>query len=320
LKAGIRAGDKILRIGDAGAQGMSLADASKLLHGKIGDSITLSVLHEDEEKPVDIKIVHELIQVESILGDLRKADGSWDFFLEGHDRIGYVRINTFSDKTVYELTEALDELKYQDMRGLVLDLRDDPGGYLTAGIDVCDRFIDPGVIVTTRRRDSRADKTYSASGNAPFADFPMAVVVNQESASASEIVAACMQDNRRAEIAGQRTYGKGTVQEIIELERGCGAMKITVSSYRRPSGKNIQRPRNAGDKGEWGVSPDEGCKVVLTEDEYFRWKLWRARRDLHQTADNGSKKHAADNGDSSYVDWQLLRAVEWVEKEANGKR
>jgi carboxyl-terminal processing protease len=145
-------------------------------------------------------------------------------------------------------------------------------------------------------------------------------VIDQNSASAAEIVAACMQDHRRAAIVGQRSYGKGTVQEIIDLEQGCGALRLTTLSYWRPSGKNIQRPRNAEEKGEWGVLPDEGCTVALTDEEYARWRLWRERRDVQQPGGNGASKRAADKSDSSYVDRQLLRAVEWVEKEAGGKK
>jgi carboxyl-terminal processing protease len=319
FKAGIRAGDKILRIGDASTQGMSLDDATEQLHGEPGEPVTLSILHEDEEKPVEIKVVREEIQCESVWGDLHNADGTWNFFLEGHDRIGYVRISAFTDETVFELTEALDWLRSQGMRGLVLDLRDNPGGYLKAGIRVCDLFIESGVIVT-QHREGRVTKTYSATGDAPFADLPMVVLVDHKSASAAEIVAACLQDHHRAAIVGQRSYGKGTVQEIIELERGCGALKLTISNYRRPSGKNIQRPRKATDKGEWGVSPDEGCKVALNEEEYSRWQLWRARRNLYQPGGNGSKNHAMDKGDPSYVDRQLQRAVERLDKEMNGKK
>ena len=169
------------------------------------------------------------------------------------------------------------------MRGLVLDLRDDPGGYLNAAIDVCDMLVPSGVIVTTRGRDGRISHTYAASGDAPFTDFPMAVLINQNSASAAEIVAACLQDHHRAVIVGQRSYGKGTIQEIIDLESGCGAMKLTTASYWRPSGQNIARPHNAGPEDTWGVTPDEGYEVAVKDDDFNRWQLWRFHRDAVQT-------------------------------------
>ncbi len=272
-RAGILAGDRILRIGPAKTDGMSLDDVAALLHGKPGKSVTLSILHEGSAEPVEIKLVREIVHVRSVIGDTRNADGSWNYFLEGRDRIGYVRISSFTDDTAAELNETLLDLTADGMRGLVLDLRDDPGGYLNAAVNVCNLLIRSGAIVSTRRRGGEIGRKYTADGNAPFADFPMAVLVNQQTASAAEIVAACLQDHRRAAIVGQRTFGKGTVQEIIELGSDYGAMKLTTSSYWRPSGVNIQRPRNATDKDPWGVSPNQGCKVVLDKDDFARWQL-----------------------------------------------
>jgi len=311
FKAGIRSGDKILRIGNASTQGMSLGDAVILLRGKPGEPVLLSILHEGEEKPVEVKVVRDIIQVNSVLGDSRNADGSWNFFLEGRDRIGYVRISNFTDGTIDELERTLTSLCDHGMRGLVLDMRDDPGGYLAAAVDVCNSMIHSGVIVSTRRRGGRISKMYTANGNGEFTDFPLAVVVNQQTASAAEIVAACLQDHRRAVVVGQRTYGKGTVQEVIDLERDCGAMKLTTASYWRPSGKNIQRMRGADAKGDWGVSPNEGYKVVLTDEELNRWRLWRARRDAFN-----HNNHAENNADKPFVDVQRRRAVEYIEQAA----
>jgi carboxyl-terminal processing protease len=316
-KAGVRAGDQLLRISGDSTQGMSLQEAVQLLRGKAGEAVTLAVLHEGETKPAEMKIVREIIHVNSVLGDAHSADGSWNFFLGGHDRIGYVRISSFTDTTAGELEHALDWLSQHDMRGLVLDLRDDPGGYLDAAVDVCDLLIDSGVIVTTRGRDGRISRTYVASGKGRFTDFPVAVLVNQQSASAAEIVAACLQDHHRAVIVGQRSYGKGTVQKLIDLEKDCGAMKLTTASYWRPSGKNIHRPPNAGANADWGVSPDQRGKVDLAADEQNRWRAWRAHRDLFSSpAANGNGKKPA----KPFVDQPLLRAVEIVEKDASAKR
>ena len=265
-KAGVRAGDRILRIRDASTQGMSLSDAAGLLRGKPGEAVAISVVHQGEEKPVDVTIVREIIQADTIRGDTRNADGSWNFLLAGHDQIGYIRISSFTENTPSDLRRALKWLVEHEMRGLVLDLRDDPGGYLDAAIDVCDMLVPSGVIVTTRHRDRRISQTYDASGDAEFTDFPLAVLVNQNSASAAEIVAACLQDHHRAAIIGQRSFGKGTVQEIFDLESDCGAMKLTTASYWRPSGKNIARSKSAGPNDTWGVTPDEGCQVVLKDD------------------------------------------------------
>jgi carboxyl-terminal processing protease len=321
-KAGVRAGDRILRIGQTSTQGMSLNDAEGLMRGKPGDPVTLTVLHEGEEKPVEIRIVRDKIQIESVLGDMRNADGSWSYFLEGRDRIGYIRIASFTDKTADEVKKALEWLSAHEMRGLVLDLRDDPGGYLEAAVDVCDLLIPSGVIVTTRRREGRISRTYAASGQGRFTDFPMAVLVNQLTASAAEIVAACLQDQHRAAIVGQRSYGKGTIQEVLDLEKGCGAMKLTTASYWRPGGKNIQRPQNADSNADWGVSPNDGCKVTLTGEEHARWRVWRARRDVFQPVAEGrpAKDGGGKESGEPFVDRPLVRAVECVEKETAGKQ
>lgn len=316
--AGILAGDAILQIGGVGTQGMAIQEAVALLRGRPGEPIALVVLRAGEKKPREIKLVREVIQVDSVLGDTRHADGSWNFFLEGRDRIGYLRISNFTDETVAEFDDAMQSLAAKNLRGLVLDLRDNPGGYLLAGVDVCKLLIPPGLIVTTRGRGNVVRASYSAGKPGPFTAIPLAVIVNQYTASAAEIVAACLQDHHRAAIVGQRTYGKGTVQEIIDLEVGCGAMKLTTSNYWRPSGQNIQRPRDPASKDAWGVSPDPGCEVVLGDEEFTQWQLWRARRDVFGTADklpaNASSPRKGETPPS--VDRQLLRAVEWVEKAA----
>ena len=313
-KAGILAGDTILRINDDSTQGMSLRDAVGLLRGPPGTSVALTVLHKGEEKTTEITIVRGKIQVDSIRGDTRNADGSWNFFLDGYDRIGYIRINNFSDETAEEMQRALQWLTAHKMRGLVLDLRDDPGGYLGAAVEVCDALLPSGVIVTIRRRGGQIARSYAASGEGQFTDFPVAVLINDKTASAGEIVAAALQDHDRAAVFGQRSYGKGTIQEIIDLEKGCGAMKITTASYWRPSGKNIHRPTDAGPESDWGVSPDEGREVTIDDDQQNRWRQWRARRDGYQSA---PKNGNAKNGDEPFVDQALVRAVEYVEKEAS---
>jgi carboxyl-terminal processing protease len=310
-RAGILAGDRILRVGKTATEGMSLNEAIMLLHGKPGEPVTLSILHPGEEKPKEVRLVREIVQVASVLGDTRNADGSWNFFLAGRDRIGYIRISSFTDETVVELRDALAWLTAHDMRGLVLDLRDDPGGYLDAAVDVCDLFLRSGAIVTTKRRSGQTSRVCTASGNAPFVDFPLALVVNQQTASAAEIVAACLQDNHRAVVVGQRSFGKGTVQEIVHLGQEYGAMKLTTASYWRPSGRNIQRPPRATAKDQWGVSPNEGFQVVLDKDEFEHWQLWRAERDVFRSP---TKPAPTKKGEKPFVDRQLLRAVEYLEK------
>jgi carboxyl-terminal processing protease len=318
-KAGVCAGDRILKINGRSTQGMSLAEAIDDLHGQPGTPVTLSLLHEGGKQPVDLKIVRQTIDVDTVCGDTRNADGSWNFFLPGHQRIGYVRILGFGDKTTDDLRRALDGLTAGGMRGLVLDLRDNPGGLLPAAVGVCDMFLRSGLIVSTRGRDQQVLKEERASGKGPFTGFPMAVLVNNESASASEIVAACLQDNHRAVIVGQRTWGKGTVQEVTDLGDRRGELKLTVASYWRPSGANIHRRHNAGPRDTWGVTPDKGYQVVVEGEEDRQLRRWRLDRDVVRPGGGPQQSAPAAERPSAQplVDRQLAHAVAYVESESD---
>ncbi len=278
-EGGILAGDQIVEIDGATAEGMSPDKAIEVLTGRPGTEVKLSVLHEGSEDPETITITRAIIDVPSVLGDHRKPDDQWDFLLDKDKKIGYVRVTSFIQNTVEELKKALDELKEQGMKGLILDLRDDPGGLLSAAVEVSDLFLDKGEIVSTKGRNT-PPKTFKAVKNSSYEDIPMVVLVNNNSASASEIVSAALQDHHRATVVGQRTYGKGSVQNIFELDDGNSVLKLTVASYYRPSGENIHRFKNAKVTDKWGVTPDKGCEVKLNPSEYFRWFMSRRDRDL----------------------------------------
>src|SRR6266436_3258615 len=219
------------------------------------------------------------IDVPSVLGDSRKADDNWDFMLDHDRKIGYIRVSSFIQNTTEELKQALADLKEQGMKALILDLRDNPGGLLSAAVEVSDLFVDKGMIVSTKGRNTPT-KVYEAQKDALYTDFPMVVLVNHGSASAAEIVSACLQDHKRAKVVGQRSFGKGSVQNILELEGGNSVLKLTVASYVRPSGKNIHRFKTAKESDEWGVSPDKGLEVKLTPEQYFVYQRGRRNRDL----------------------------------------
>ncbi len=312
-EAGVLASDRILKIDGKSTEGMTLPEAIVLLRGPPGTRVTLTIRHVGETEPVEITIVRAIIHVDTVLGESRNEDGSWNYFLADREGIGYVRIVNFSETTAEELADVLHGLTERGMKGLVLDLRNDPGGWLDAAVEVCNQLISSGVIVTIRRRGGRISETYAAGGTGQFTDFPLAVIVNRETASAAEIVAACVQDHDRGVIVGERTYGKGTVQEVIPLQKGYGAMKLTTASYWRPSGKNIQKPSDA-ENGQWGVKPDKGFKVELTDEQFVRWQLWRLRRDAyHRPGEN-----VEDEGAEPYIDRQRRRAVKYIEKKELG--
>jgi carboxyl-terminal processing protease len=205
-----------------------------------------------------------------------------------------------------------------------VDLRDNAGGLLDAAVEVCDLFLDAGVIVSTSGRDGRVRSSYSASPDTTRvpADVPMAVLVNTLSASASEIVAACLQDHRRAVVVGTRTWGKGTVQNIFELEGGRSALKLTTAGYLRPSGKNIHRPKDAKESEVWGVLPNPGFDVPISEDEARLVFEWRQERDSvptsrpHGTSPVAAKSAPAPPAEGkSLNDRQLRRAIEYLEQQ-----
>jgi carboxyl-terminal processing protease len=251
------------------------------------------VLHEGAEEPETITVTRAIIDVPSVVGDHRKPNDQYDYMLDHEKKIGYVRVSGFMQNTADELKRALAQLKDEGMKGLILDLRDDPGGLLSTAVEVSDLFIDKGEIVSTRGRNTPAKK-YEAHPSSPYADLPIVVLVNQNSASASEIVAAALQDHKRAVIVGQRSYGKGSVQNILDLEGGNSVLKLTVASYFRPSGENIHRFRNSKHSDKWGVSPDKGFDVKLTPSEYHRWYVARRERD-QQSAAKGHRRTPAIN-------------------------
>jgi carboxyl-terminal processing protease len=291
---GVMPGDVIMEIDGASTEGMTPDKAVEVLTGQPGTEVTLTVLHEDE-KTEKIKLHRAIIDVPSVLGDRRKADDSWDFMYDKDQKIGYVRITSFIQNTFEELKKVLVDLKADGLRGLVLDLRDNPGGLLGAAVEISDLFVTDGLIVSTKGRNT-VSKTYEAQREGTFEDFPIVVLVNQNSASAAEIVSACLQDHKRAKVVGQRTYGKGSVQNIIELEDGNSVLKLTVATYQRPSGKNIHRFKNAKPSDEWGVSPDPGLEVKLFPGpDYEKWYFGRHDRDVaSQNKNRAPRRPAAD--------------------------
>ena len=279
--AGLLAGDIIVSIDGQSLRGLSLNDAVKIMRGPDGSTVKLEVLRESENETRTFAIKRAQIPIESVRGDLRDRRGHWSFRLQQDPTIGYMRIRSFGDRTADELEQAIETVQNQ-VRGLIIDLRQNPGGLLTAAVDMCDLFLKPDqVVVTTRGRDPEFDRSFS-SNDAPIVDpnLPLVVLVDRYSASASEIFAACMQDYDRATIVGERSYGKGTVQNVIEIEGGKSAFRLTTQTYWRPSGKNIHHDQNASDDDDWGVQPQPENLVEYRDDnEIEAVFLQRQKRD-----------------------------------------
>ena len=242
FRAGILAGDLILEIDGKPTTGMTLNDAVKLMRGQRGTRITLTIQREGQAAPLRVELVRAVIMVRSVR------------FRPLADGYGYIRIAQFQERTADDVGNALAALKAEsggELKGLVLDLRNDPGGLLNSAISVASRFIDAGLIVSTQGRERDANRQYPALRIAKEAAYPIAVLINGGSASASEIVAGALQDHRRATIVGAQSFGKGTVQTIVPIDQA--ALKLTTAGYYTPNGKSIQ---------QIGIVPD----ILLDQD------------------------------------------------------
>jgi carboxyl-terminal processing protease len=282
-----------------------LATAVQMLKGDAGVDVTIGVKHVGSEEVEHITLTRAIIQLDTVLGDTRNVDGTWNFMLDDEKKIGYIRLTHFTRRSPEEMRKALQSLKDQGMQALILDLRYNPGGLLTAAVEISDMFIEDGVIVSTDGRNSR-ERSWYAKKFGTYSGFPMAVLVNRLSASASEILSACLQDHDRAVVVGERSWGKGSVQNVIELEGGESALKLTTASYHRPSGKNIHRFPGATEADEWGVSPNDGYLVSFSDSEARQYQEYRRDRDLPGGED-------APAGE--FVDTQLSKALEYVTAE-----
>jgi carboxyl-terminal processing protease len=250
--------------------------------------------------------------MDTVLGWKRKQDGTWNYWYDTDKQLAYIRIVSFSRHTTEDLRKALDALTEQGLKGLVLDLRLNPGGLLSSAIEVSDLFVSDGRIVSTAGRNVE-EKRWDAHRRGTFEGFPIAVLVNRASASASEIVAACLQDHGRGVVIGERTWGKGSVQNVVELEGGQSALKLTTAKYFRPSGKDINRDENEGDDGEWGVRPDSGFEVKAGNADLHEL-ISRFR--IRERPDNSSENDTQGSSEGGWVDQQLVKAVEYLSSDA----
>jgi carboxyl-terminal processing protease len=311
-RAGLLAGDKIVRIDGQNVQEFDRPTLK--IRGAVGEPVRLTIERPGVKEPFDLAPVERaLIQSPSVLGDTRRPDGDWNYHVPGHPRIAYVRIINFGKHTQEELDRVMSEVKERGFDALVLDLRNNPGGYLEAAIHASDLFLESGTIVTVRGRDaSLVREERMATGPGTYVGFPMVVLINRYSASASEIVAAALQDHGRALIVGERSYGKGTVQNVIPLGDGKRDLKLTTAYYFRPSNEKIHRRpdptqpdgRESEDE-KWGVMPDDGYRIKLSDEELRAWAEWRNKRDV--PAKNGASPSA------NVPDKQLDKAVEYLQ-------
>ena len=298
-RAGIRPGDLIIRIDDASVKGMPLSDAIQRMRGKPNTAITLTIVREGMRKPLKIKLIREIIQVRSVKSRLLEPG------------FGYLRITQFQSKTAPNLRQALQEIEQQNkgpLRGVVLDLRNNPGGVLNGAVDVADDFLEEGAIVQTKGRGNGSDQSFKATPGDLLKGAPLVVLVNGGSASASEIVAGALQDHHRALILGERTFGKGSVQTILPLGNGT-AVKLTTARYYTPNGRSIQAQ---------GIEPDiklkpfkvtngvEGAESDTVKESDLTGHL---RNDKTSTESAPETRTASTEGDLAQSDYALYEAL-----------
>lgn len=302
-RAGVEAGDLIIRLDDTPVKGMTLNDAVKIMRGKPGSTLTLTIVREGVEKPLKIDIVRAVIKVKSVKSRLLDEE------------YGYLRISQFQSNTAASMIKDINQLKKEaggSLKGMVLDLRNNPGGVLNGAVAVSDAFLRKGLIVYTEGRVNDSKLRFNATPDDVLDNEPLVVLVNQGSASASEIVAGALQDHKRAIIIGRPTFGKGSVQTILPLSNGT-AVKLTTARYFTPSGRSIQAE---------GIEPDielEQLRVSSVERSFDPVKeadlsghLTNGKSKKKKSADSESKTDNGDDDDDkplSETDYQLYEAL-----------
>ncbi len=296
-RAGIKAGDLIIRLDDKPVKGMDLSDAVKIMRGEPGTEITLTLIRAKEEKPIKLTVKRDIINVISVKSRMLEPG------------LGYVRISNFQSRTAQDMHKALESLKDENkgaLQGLILDLRNNPGGILNSAVDVSDAFLTSGKIVYTEGKAAGSKHSFIAKPGDVLQGAPMVVLVNEGSASASEIVAGALQDHKRAVILGRGTFGKGSVQSIVPVTKD-EAIKLTTSRYFTPSGRSIQAE---------GIKPDielQRLEVKQTKEQPFGLK--EADLSKHLENGNGTKeekkteKPTTEGQSLAVSDYQLYEAL-----------
>ncbi|VAW89958.1 Carboxyl-terminal protease [hydrothermal vent metagenome] len=305
-RAGVAAGDLIIRLDETPVKGLTLRDAVNLMRGEVGTDILLTIVREGEEKPLKITITRDKIKVKSVKFRLVEPN------------IGYVRITQFQQRTGENLLEALDSLAEENdnaLGGMILDLRNNPGGVLSAAVDVSDAFLEKGLIVYTEGRIKNSEMTFNARPGDEIDGAPLIVLVNEGSASASEIVAGALQDHKRALIIGNKTFGKGSVQTILPLGRD-SAIKLTTARYFTPAGRSIQAEGIVPDivldhikVSSVNNKPAHSLKEADLSGHLSNGRHLNKKEEDSTASENEEQSHADKRAKLAKQDYQLYEAV-----------
>jgi len=330
-RAGLKAGDLITQIETDmdkegklmpepkvfTTQGMKTETAVQHILGKANTKVKLTVQREGASQPLEFELRRNTVEVETVLGSKRKDDDSWDFYIDPESKIAYIQLTQFAPGSFRDMENAMRQLDRSGVKGLVLDLRNDPGGLLTSAVDIADLFIDDGLIVTIRPRVGEPAHYGGKPGG--YLKFPMACLINNGSASGSEIVAACLQDHKRAVIVGERSYGKGSVQNIAPFAPTNAEIKLTTATFWRPSDKNLNKAsikdydkmsKEDLEKEDWGVRPDGGFLLKLDRPERNLLDQYLHEREIIPRRDGPPVEPKPELKD--FKDRQLDMALEYI--------
>ncbi len=259
--AGLQAGDIITSINGMPTADLESRAIRKLMTGRLGESLEVSFERDGVSNNTTLQ--RQTIAVQSVQGFARLRDGKWSFIVSGYPNLAYIRLSQFDKASASELLSVLEDLP-ENVSGIILDLRSNGGGLLTAAESICDMFLEPGLTIVRIKGRKGLSVRESKSSSEPLVgkSVKLAVLVDRQSASASELVAGCLQDHNRAVIVGERSWGKGTVQNVIPMKMGTSALKLTTFSFWRPTGPVIDRyNKDAIKTGKWGIYPNEGLAV-----------------------------------------------------------
>lgn len=317
LEAGVMAGDVVLEINGSSTFKVPINESINLLLGKAGTTVKIKVRHLDGHEQ-DLTITRRRIVARTVKG-VRREGQAWNYWLDSEVGIAYIRLTQFTDSTMDELKAAFNQIQQGDLNGLVFDLRDNPGGGLSTAIQVSNLFLTKGKIVSMQGRSGKDHgKSWSAESRNTLPYFPMVVLINEGSASASEIVAGALQENSRAKVLGSRSFGKGSVQEVHELPYKRGTLKITAARYYLPSGRNITRKK---DSIVWGVDPDAGYAVPMKDAVYRTMLIARREYEIIRKEVNHEGQDWSDPNwiQENISDLQLAAALEAIQTRLKGE-
>lgn len=303
-RSGIRPGDTLTSVDGTALKALDREQIADLIRGPVGQQIEVVGRHAETDETYTVKLTREKIQLETVTGVRRSDEGGWDWFLKPAEKVTYLRLSHFSRNSVDEFRSALQQISDLQAGALIIDLRSNPGGLIEAVVEMADMLLDTGRIVSMKGR-AVSERVWEANKGMEIpTEMKLVVLIDRQSASASEILSAALQDHDRAVIVGERSFGKGSVQNVVKMEGGRSALKLTTARYFRPSGVNIHRFPDADDDDEWGVRPDMEQDVHLADDI---WQELRRDRDGHQGLSSA--------GDVAAViarDPQLQRALECI--------